>query len=116
MKMPMTHEGMHPTWCDRWNPYKARATNTTDLDEYTFNKLVGWRHEEYIDPTLLTCYCLDAPEFIPAGSTLCVKTIGGWEREEYNRIYREATDWKAEAKATYEVAQMLKKILEENES
>lgn len=56
--------------------------------------------------------CLDAPNEVPDGSTLCVRTIGGFEREEYNRMDREQTNWKAAQVASYEWAQILKEILE----
>lgn len=101
-------------WADRWNPYAKR--------QYIGHQM----HKAYFE-MLLACTddgkalhsvdyeghgCLDAPEEIPCGSTLCINTVGGWQREEYNRHWRECDDWKAAARASYETALMIKKILE----
>lgn len=116
MKQPASHQrAPHAMWADRWNPYKDRATFTPILDKTTFNTMLGNGRTVDVDPNLLLCYCLDAPRDIPAGSTLCVTTIGGYEREEYNKMPREQNDWKAAARASNEVAQVLKKILSETE-
>lgn len=100
---------------DRWNPYSHR-------------QYIGHRmHKAYFD-MLLTCAdngeslhsvdyeghgCLDAPDEIPCGSTLCIHTIGGWDREAYNRQERECVDWRSAARAEAELAAMLTQILEE---
>lgn len=114
MKQPSSHQrAPHGMWADKWDPYRARGTFYPDIDESTFDALLGRSAEGDIDPDLLLCYCLDAPRDIPAGSTQCVRTLGDYDREEYNRIPREQTDWKAAARSEIATVAMLDEILEE---
>jgi len=117
MNHPTSHDRMPPTWRDRWNPYRHREYIGHVMSPDHFEMLLACdaqgRALHSVD------YeghgCLDAPEEIPCGSTLSIKTIGGWWREEYNKQPRYVTDWKAQVRAEAETAQMIKGILEEVE-
>lgn len=113
MKQQSIHAKLHSCRCDKWNPYKQRDELAYMLDDTTFNKILGKVESEYADPTLFVHGCLDAPDEIPCGSTERIGTLGGFEREAYNRKFRECTDWKADRLVEFEVAQMLKEILAE---
>lgn len=114
MKQPNIHAKLHSCRCDNWDPYKYRNDLSSNLlDEVTFNLLLGTLDSEYIDPSLFVSGCLDAPDEIPCGSTERIGTLGGFEREAYNRHDRGCTDWMAERLVLNEVACMLKEILAE---
>jgi len=108
------HAGRHPTWPFVFNPYDQRPTHL--LGKGLFNAILG-AFPQSCDFALdhLFTGLIDALEKLPMGSTECVRTIGGWEREEYNTQRRECEDWRAAAKAAQGTAAMLKKILEELE-
>ena len=57
--------------------------------------------------------CLDAPDKIPMGSTLGIRTVGGWDREEYNNLPRGTDDLKQHNMSADEVAKLLKTLLAE---
>jgi hypothetical protein len=112
----MMHKRMGGHFADTWNPYRRREdTSRLDLDETTSKWLLsyeGWVDGQY------DCWmpgCLDAPDEIPLGATASVRTIGGWDREEYLRVNRECTDWGAHLRAEYEVAELCKQVLAELE-
>lgn len=117
IKQPATHAKAHPTWGHRWDEYAARQYIGHRLHKQYFEMLMGCDGEgralHSVDYE--GSGCLDAPEVLPAGSTLCVRTIGGWEREEYNTIWRGQEDWRERERAEIATAKMLKKILEETE-
>ena len=87
------------------------------LDDKTFNILLDVGKSRTVRsavlPSLFMTGCLDAPMEIPCGSTQCIRTVGGYEREEYTRMPRGVDNWKARAKAEAEVAKWLTKILSE---
>lgn len=107
----------HSNWPDTWSPYRQRDTCTPLLDDKTFNILldVGASRTGHsaVLPSLFMTGCLDAPLEIPCGSTQCIRTVGGYEREEYTRMPRGVDDWKARARAETEVAKWLAEILSE---
>lgn len=118
MKQPVTHDKAHPCWPHKWNPYAKRDYNGHLLDKTTFHKIIDGEGREAlgsIKPELFSGGCLDAPEEIPLGATACVGTVGGYFREEYLTLGREWESYAAHERASYEVAQMLKQILEEQE-
>lgn len=110
-----SHKGRHPMWPYLFNPYN-RNRPTHLLDKKLFNTMIGvFPHDCGLVLDHLFIGCIDAPEFIPMGSTECIRTVGGYEREEYRNLPRGTEDWKARAKAEYETAKMLKKMLDELE-
>lgn len=106
------HDYRHPLTVDKWNPYQHRC-HTPMLDDRVFNGLNFMHGGVHTTPDFCFMGCLDAPEDIPMGSTLGVRTLGDYDREEYNRLPRECTDWRARYRAQIEVGKMLKQILEE---
>lgn len=82
---PSTHARANPLCCDRWDPYAARVS-LPSLDQTHFNAILACdRHGNSLHCVdSLFDGCLDAPDEIPCGSTLCVATVGGWQREHYH--------------------------------
>lgn len=107
------HDGKHPIWGDKFNPYSQRVF-TPALNEPYFQMLLD-SHPQQCGLAIDHCFtgCLDAPDYIPGGSTERIFTIGGYEREEYNKLYRECDDIKARQRSQAEVAKMLKELLAE---
>jgi hypothetical protein len=113
----MTEVYRHPCFADRWNEYTDREYVGHLLDPAHFNAMLDCdkygRALHSVDS--LGAGCLDALGHIPFGSALLVHTIGGWDREEYNRRDRESfsTSEARVLQSEREVANMLKEILEE---
>lgn len=97
-----------PHW---FNPYKERCF-TPNLSEQFF-KAQNFMDENgvHTTPDFAFMGCIDAPNNIPLGATARIKTVGGWEREEYLHLSRECSNWNHHIAATNRVAEMLKKIL-----
>jgi len=107
MKQPAMHAKLRPGTTDCWDPYKERQYVGHLLGDDYFNVVNSdWSQDPEID--YMGHGCLDAPDEIPCGSTLCVTTVGGWQREAYNRQWRECDDWKAAARAEVETAEMIR--------
>jgi hypothetical protein len=102
---------------DAWDPYRTRQYVGHLIDKRHFDAMLGCDKNgkalHSIDS--LGGGILDAPEEIPYGSTLRISTIGGWEREEYNRCPRWALDmsWQKRQNNSAGMAEVLKKILED---
>ena len=109
MKQPAMHDKLHPMKVHRWNPYKDREYVGHILDQPYFNAMNSGDH----DLDSRGHGCVDAPDDIPCGSTLCIRTIGGWDREQYNLRDRECEDWLADERAIAETAEMIRGILAE---
>lgn len=107
------NENKHPIWGDKFNPYANRAF-TPALDKAYFEMLLE-SHPHQCGLAIEHCFtgCLDAPDYIPGGSTECIHTIGGFEREEYTKLNRECDDIKAAQRSQAEVAKLLKELLAE---
>jgi hypothetical protein len=103
------HVDKHPMCLDRTDPYRRCPTH--QLSEAFFRAAL----DADTDPDISFDGCLDAPEYIPLGSTQRVTTLGDYEREHYERGYRECGDWKAAARARIATAKMLREILDEAE-
>lgn len=117
MKQPLMHQRLGRHFADSWNPYHWREDMALlNLDETTSKWLLsyeGWVDGQY------ECWmpgCLDAQDEIPLGATAGVRTIGGWDREEYLRLDRECPSWAAHMEALNETADILKQILSEAEA
>lgn len=110
------HEGKHSLYVHKWNPYWLRA-HTPLLDWRWFNAHNVMDAAELVHTIPELCFmgCLDAPWDIPLGATARVKTVDGWEREEYLHAPRDCTDWNRRMWATAETAVMLRQILKETE-
>ena len=106
----MSLDHQHPNWPDRWSPYTDRQYIGHDMYDPYFNALLD---DPFVDVDYEGHGCLDAPRELPCGSTLCIRTVGGWIREEYNRRDRECVDYKADDLARVGTAKMIKKILAE---
>jgi hypothetical protein len=72
--------------------------------------------ENHTSPDLFMGGCLDAPMTIPCGSTKSITCVGGWSREEYNKMPRECVDWKSRARAEAEVGELLRKLLSKRDA
>lgn len=114
MQQPSTHDKHHPNWGHRWNPYHERDTRTHLLDNTTFKLLLGNEcPKDYVSPDLFMTGCLDAPNDTPLGGTSSVRTIGGYDREEYMTLGREWDSLTQYEQASARTAAMLKQILSE---
>lgn len=113
MLQPRTHLTARPCCIDPWNPYKRRQYVGHLLTKEHFDMLLECTDDgKCLHSTDYEGHgCLDAPDDIPCGSTLRVGTVGKYEREEYNKMPRGCTDWKAFAKADAAIAEMLAEIL-----
>ncbi len=113
--MSTTH--LHPSFTDKWNPYSEREYVGHLLDDKHFQALLECDKNGKCLHSISTLGggILDAPEEIPYGSTLLVQTIGGREREQYNRCPRWALDmsWQQRQQNDVALSEVLKKILEE---
>ena len=117
MRHPATHARaettLHACWPHKWDPYKQRDEVMFKFDKRITDTLLhvnGWVPGQY------ECWatgCLDAPEAIPLGGTSCIKTIGGFEREEYMTLRREWESLAQYQRASSKTAAMLKRILDE---
>ncbi|MGP1715646.1 MAG: hypothetical protein ACTS9Y_00575 [Methylophilus sp.] len=107
------HEGKHSMTIDKFNPYASRDY-TNDMDRGYFDAML-YANPEQCGLSLDYCFigCLDAPQFIPAGSSTRITTIGGWEREEYRKLDRECDDYGERTQAEVAASEMLKEILAE---
>lgn len=96
-----------------FDPY-SRRRYTPALDKRLFNEMRDTFPNEcgFVFDSFFAG-CLDAPEEIPMGSTLGIRTIGGWDREEYNNLPRGTEDYKHHTMAADEVAKLLKSLLAE---
>lgn len=105
------HADKHPMFADKFNPYSNRDF-TPALDETYFKALLD-SNPDHCGLAIDHCFtgCLDAPEYIPGGSSERIQTIGGYEREEYTKLHRECDDIVAMQQAQAETAKMLKEIL-----
>lgn len=117
MKQPAMHKRLGGLFADHWDPYQKREDMSRVLLDESASKWLlsydGWVDGQY------DCWmpgCLDAPDEIPLGATASVRTIGGWDREEYLRLDRECGSWNDHMAATYATADMLKQILAEAEA
>jgi hypothetical protein len=114
----MNHQ--HPCFADRWNEYTKRQYVGHHMDKAHFDALLDCDENGKALHSIdnLGAGCLDAPDAIPFGSTCLIMTIGGFEREEYNRRSRETMHLSERQihKAGNELAAMLKKILAEAEA
>lgn len=101
----------HPLWGHTFNPYdKNRPSHY--LDKSLFDSFCkSFPHDATLAIDAMFIGLIDAPDVIPMGSTECIRTCGGFEREEYRNERRGCTDWKASAVASNEVAEMIKQIL-----
>jgi hypothetical protein len=117
MKQPVTHATMRPMWPDAWNPYKEREYIGHLLDDAHFHAMLDCdsrgRCLHSIDA--LGAGCLDAPEDIPCGSTMNVRTIAGYDRERYHRMDRECDSYAAALRGEAALAGLIKEILAETE-
>lgn len=118
MKQPDQHKrAPHGNWADRWNHYRERQ-RTYMLDRRHFEAMIvdAWPDGRCVhDVGCLFDGSLDAPEYIPGGSTESIRTIGGYERENYHRLPRWCDDFSAYQRASSEMAGMLAKILSDTD-
>lgn len=98
-----------------FNPYKERRA-VNELDDVVFSNLcrISLGEAAVIFDHIFTG-CLDAPEMIPMGSTQCINTIGGFQREEYNALPRGTENYTAYTQACAKTAEILWEILVEAE-
>lgn len=106
---PSTHARAHPLCCDRWDPY-THPTFRPSLDKAHFDALLDRdQHGKALHCVdSLFHGCLDAPNEIPCGSTMCVDTVGGWRREHYHRLPRLVDAYAAYERAAQGTAVMLR--------
>lgn len=107
----------HALFVDKWNPYATRDRRTMLLDDATFKQLLDDR-DGYVNPGLFMTGCLDAPDDIPLGGARCIRTIGGFEREDYWKVQRDLAELSLLQRqiAEAEVGDMLGQILSEVDS
>ena len=102
---------------DPWNEHRSREYIGHLLDEQHFKAILDCSETGRLLHSVdaLGAGCLDAPMAIPFGSTLCIRTIGKYYREEYNRRSREefSRDHKEMQQAEAELAAWLSEILDE---
>ncbi len=114
MNPPRTHATMGEHWPHRWNPYASRERATHRLADSYFR--AGLSNAQFECDLNLHMGCLDAPDEIPMGSTLCVHTVAGFDREAYNLQRRGCEDWRAVMRAKRAAARMIREILREAEA
>jgi len=76
---------------DTWNEYRSREYIGHLLDDRHFKALIDCSETGKAQHSVqaLGAGCLDAPKAVPFVSTLCIKTLGKYYREEYNRRSRQ---------------------------
>jgi hypothetical protein len=115
--MVMDHK--HPCFADRWDEYRKRQYVGHHMDKAHFNALLTCNENGKALHSIdnLGAGCLDAPNEIPFGSTCLIMTIGGWEREEYNKRSREVMHLSERQirRSESEMAVLLKGILADAE-
>ena len=104
----------HPTFPHTFNPYGNSRWPTHRMDDRQFRAILdAYPMSCELALAHLFTGLIDAPDDIPMGATERISTCGGFEREEYMNLPRGTEDWKVRAKASAEVAEMIKKILKE---